>query len=73
MKETIHTIYKLSCRMCGQVGSLHITTHSWNHWSFVTVGFIGLAVNRYNPPNSILRCNACSSPVVQVDPADVKE
>lgn len=68
MKETIHTIYRLTCRTCGQAGSLHITLNGPGHWSFVTVGFIGLAVNRYNPSNSILRCNACSSPVVYVDP-----
>ena len=33
-------------------------------------GFIGLAVNRHNPPNSVLRCNGCSSPQVAVTAGD---
>jgi hypothetical protein len=61
-----HTIYALSCRTCGQVGSLHLTSSGPSSWSFATVGFIGLAVNRHNPPNSVIRCNSCGSPVVDV-------
>lgn len=60
--------YTLDCRNCGQKGVLSISTHGQLDWSFATVGFIGLAVNRYNPSNSVLRCNNCGSPVVSVEP-----
>lgn len=60
--------YTLGCRNCGQKGILSISTHGQLDWSFATVGFIGLAVNRYNPANSVLRCNNCGSPVVSVEP-----
>lgn len=66
MTETIHTAYPLVCQTCGQTGYLHMTVGGHGGWSFATVGFIGLAVNRYNPPNSILRCNGCSSPMVRI-------
>ncbi len=59
--------YRLACRTCGQTGGLWITENGHRDWSFATVGFIGLAVNRHNPPNSVLRCNACGSPQVHVD------
>ncbi len=68
MGEPTHTLFRLACRTCGQNGALHITTNRAGGWSFVTVGFVGLAVNRHNPPNSVLRCNSCSSSVVQVYP-----
>lgn len=70
MGEPSHTLFRLVCRTCGQSGALHITTSGPRNWSFVTVGFVGLAVNRHNPPNSVLRCNSCSSSVVQVYPPD---
>jgi hypothetical protein len=60
-------IYPLRCGTCGQAGSLHISEDGQSNWQFATIGFIGLAVNRHNPPNSILRCNACSSPIVRVE------
>jgi hypothetical protein len=54
--------FSLRCRDCGQEGQLCVTTNCRTHdWSFVTVGFIGLAVNRYHPAMSILRCNRCWS------------
>ena len=54
--------HALRCRDCGQAGELHVTidTHT-RGWSFTTVGFIGLAVNRYQPTHSIMRCNRCWS------------
>ncbi len=69
MGEPTHTLFRLVCRTCGQSGALHIT-NSNRSWSFVTVGFVGLAVNRHNPPNSVMRCNGCGSSVVQVEPAE---
>jgi hypothetical protein len=62
--------YRLCCRNCGQTGGLWVTENGQREWSFATVGFIGLAVNRHNPPNSVLRCNACGSPQVHVERTD---
>ena len=59
--------YRLVCRTCSQHGELWITDERPGDWAFTTVGFIGLAVNRYNPPNSVLRCNACWGPHVIVE------
>jgi len=61
--------YRLHCRQCGQHGELVLLTTSQRDWSFMTVGFIGLAVNRHNPPNSVLRCNDCGSSTVEATPA----
>lgn len=63
-----HKVHPLRCRNCGQTGHLWLAEHGHHDWSFTTVGFIGLAVNRHNPPNSVLRCNGCGSPQVSVDP-----
>jgi hypothetical protein len=59
-------LFILRCRTCGQTGHLWLNENGQRDWSFTTVGFIGLAVNRHNPPNSVLRCNGCSSPQVAV-------
>jgi hypothetical protein len=59
-------LFILRCRTCGQMGHLWLSENGQRDWSFTTVGFIGLAVNRHNPPNSVLRCNGCSSPQVAV-------
>jgi hypothetical protein len=61
-----HQVYGLRCRICGQAGHLSLNQNGQRDWSFTTVGFIGLAVNRHNPPNSVLRCNACGSPLIEV-------
>jgi len=62
-----HQVFALCCRTCGQAGHLWLTEHGQRDWSFTTVGFSGLAVNRHNPPNSVLRCNSCGSPQVLVE------
>jgi len=67
-----HQIYHLHCRFCGQHGELSLTSRGQRDWAFTAVGFIGLAVNRHNPPNSVLRCNACGSPHVEVAPAETQ-
>ena len=59
-------VFALRCRNCGQAGQLWLTENAQRDWSFATVGFVGLAVNRHNPPNSVIRCNACGSPQVAV-------
>jgi hypothetical protein len=59
-------IFHLRCRTCGQTGHLRLADPGLRSWSFTMVGFIGLAVNRHNPQNSVIRCNACSSPLVVV-------
>ncbi len=64
-----HHVFSLRCRTCGQIGHLWLNENGQRDWSFTTVGFIGLAVNRHNPPNSVLRCNACASPQVWVEPS----
>jgi hypothetical protein len=57
-----HATYTLRCRDCGQTGQLCVTTHVRSRdWSFTAVGFIGLAVNRYHPAMSVMRCNRCWS------------
>jgi hypothetical protein len=66
-------LYRLRCRNCGQAGGLWITEDGQRDWSFATVGFIGLAVNRHNPRNSVLRCNACGSPQVWLEVGDQAE
>lgn len=63
-----HQLFSLRCRTCGQVGHLCLIENGQRDWSFTTLGFVGLAVNRHNPPNSVLRCNACGSPQVHVTP-----
>jgi hypothetical protein len=63
-----HQIFSLRCRTCGQIGHLWLNENGQPDWSFATLGFVGLAVNRHNPPNSVLRCNACGSPQVLVTP-----
>jgi hypothetical protein len=63
-------LYQLKCCNCGQAGGLWVTQNGQRDWSFATVGFIGLAVNRHHPPNSVLRCNACGSPQVRVEFGD---
>lgn len=60
-------LYQLKCRNCGQAGGLWVTQNGQRDWSFATLGFIGLAVNRHYPPNSVLRCNACGSSLVRVE------
>ena len=67
--EVMRTLYRLTCRTCVQHGELWITHTERGDWAFATVGFIGLAVNRYNPANSILRCNSCWGPHVTVERA----
>jgi transcription elongation factor Elf1 len=59
--------YALACRNCGQTGQLSITSNSQYGWSFIAIGFDGLAVNRFNPPNSVIRCNTCGSSIVRVE------
>jgi hypothetical protein len=66
-------LYRLRCHNCGQTGGLWITEDGQRDWSFATVGFIGLAVNRHNPRNSVLRCNACGSPQVRLEFGDQAE
>lgn len=67
MPTRSHQVYHLRCRTCGQTGELCLSQNGQRDWSFTAVGFIGLAVNRHNPVNSILRCNGCSSPQIQVE------
>ena len=66
MAQAVRDTFRLQCRQCGQTGELVLMTASQRDWSFMTVGFIGLAVNRHNPANSVLRCNGCGSPLVAV-------
>lgn len=73
MSNYLTQTYQLSCRNCGQAGGLWITENGQRDWSFATVGFIGIAVNRHNPRNSVLRCNACGSPQVWVEFNDQKK
>jgi hypothetical protein len=68
-----HQVFGLSCRTCGQSGHLRLTENGQRDWSFTTVGFLGLAVNRHNPVNSVIRCNGCGSPLVVVAPADLPD
>lgn len=69
MATRTYQVHPLICRTCGQSGHLWLTEYGRQRdWSFTTVGFIGLAVNRHNPANSVLRCNACNSPLVTVGP-----
>ena len=63
-------LYALLCRTCGQTGTISITQNGQREWHFAAVGFIGMAINRHNPPNSVLRCNMCGSPQVRVQPSD---
>jgi hypothetical protein len=63
-----HQFFHLRCRTCGQIGHLSLNENGQRDWSFTTLGFVGLAVNRHNPPNSVLRCNSCGSPQVLVTP-----
>ncbi len=64
MSEVAH---KLCCNNCGQDGQLWITHSSPESWSFAPVGFIGLAVDRFAPSNSVLRCLDCGSTDVAVE------
>ena len=65
-----HANYTLRCRDCGQEGQLCVTTHlRTRDWSFTATGFICLAVNRYHPAMSIMRCNRCWSSDVRFPPA----
>ena len=57
-------LFDLLCRMCGQAGCLRLIDNGHRGWSFTAVGFVGLAINRHNPPNSVIRCNACGSSLV---------
>jgi hypothetical protein len=66
--EANRTLYRLTCRTCSQHGELWITDTRPGGWAFAAVGFIGLAVNRHNPQNSVMRCNACWGPHVTVEP-----
>ncbi len=59
------TRYAAQCGNCRQHGLLHVWTDD-KHWGFVAQGVIGVAVNRHNPVNSVVRCNACQSPVVEI-------
>lgn len=67
---TTTQLFALLCRTCGQGGTISITQNGQRDWHFSAVGFIGLAINRHNPSNSVLRCNACGSPQVRVEPAE---
>jgi hypothetical protein len=60
-------VFDLYCRNCGQTGHLGLTSRGKGDWSFTAVGFIGVAVNRHNLPNSVLRCNGFGSPQVSVE------
>jgi hypothetical protein len=64
-------VYPLRCRNCGQSGFISIAQNGQRDWHFTAVGFFGLAVNRHNPSNSVLRCNSCGSSLVQVANPDV--
>lgn len=68
MSQAVRHSYRVRCRQCGQHGELMVMTSGQRNWSFMTVGFIGLAVNRHNPPNSVLRCNGCGSSFTEVTP-----
>lgn len=61
----VWTRYPARCRNCGQSGLLHVWSDD-KRWGFVAQGIIGVAVNRHNPVNSVVRCNACQSPVVEI-------
>lgn len=67
MSTRSHQTFSLRCRTCGQAGHLWLSQNGQRDWSFTAVGFVGLAINRHNPMNSVLRCNACSSPQVAVE------
>jgi hypothetical protein len=67
------TLYILACRTCGQRGEMRITENGQRDWAFAAVGFFGLAVNRHNPPNSVIRCGGCSSPHVAIERGPVAE
>lgn len=66
-------VFGLQCRTCGQTGHLWLSQNGQRDWSFAADGFIGLAVNRHNPPNSVLRCNGCGSPQVYVTPGENRD
>ena len=70
MSTRTHQLYSLRCRTCGQTGHLWLNQNGQRDWNFTAVGFIGLAVNRHNPTNSVLRCNSCASPQVAVEIVD---
>lgn len=61
-------LFRVVCRHCGQHGELRLTTSGPRDWCFSTLGFVGLAVNRYNPANSVLRCYGCGGPHVWIEP-----
>ncbi len=61
-KETVHA---LECEHCGTTGKLFITQGPLD-WRFGSVGFVGLAVNRQDPKDSLLQCIECGSGRVSV-------
>lgn len=61
-----HQNFECTCRSCGEQGFLSITIDGRGDWSFAPAGFIGLAVNRSNPSDSVLRCITCGSSGVDV-------
>jgi Zn finger protein HypA/HybF involved in hydrogenase expression len=60
------TAYTLECESCGKTGQLFITQGPLD-WSFAPVGFLGIAVNRQDPNDSVLQCIECGSGRVRVD------
>lgn len=60
-------VFDLRCRTCGSNGELWLSSNDRHGWSFSSIGFVGLAVNRHNPPNSVMRCNSCGSPQVRIE------
>ena len=60
--------FDLECQRCSGSGEILICSSGQNDWNFVTVGFVGLAVDRHRPERSVLRCNGCRSERVSVRP-----
>ena len=63
-----HTEHRHECQSCNEGGYMSITTNceAPEEWSFAAAGFVGLAVDRYNPSHSVLRCNQCRSSRVKL-------
>lgn len=60
--------FDLRCRRCSETGELYLLVGDRVDWSFVPVGFIGVAIDRHTPERSVLRCIGCRSERVEMTP-----
>lgn len=61
-----HDDWAVTCKRCGNLGSLRLSSDDWNNFTSSWVGFTEIRAYHMNPAASIGRCEKCGGTDIRI-------